>query len=351
MSKSGGFGFLFHATSWDTLDLIFDNVPPKYQIDEQLLWNTPPFIGSPIYENDQVIGANIVMPVPIELWIQRPTMIKELRKKQLFPALQLAQQCGLNMVALGASTPYACNYGRLPRPIDTPSITTGHAATAAMLKKWAISSCQKTDLVFNNISLAVFGAAGRLGKAVSHYISHGMSPKEIVLIDLPDKVNSLKHLATDIQNQPSQNKTKVSVVGLVKNQPLPRFDGAILVSNNSVPYLDADNLRQARFWIDDSHPRAASIVAEESTRKETLYIECYASGPKGLNTDAAFKLPSTNDCYTCFAEGYIAWKEKITSDYITGIPEVSKIINVASLLDKYNFTTGSFFTKNGKIIK
>jgi hypothetical protein len=77
------------------------------------------------------------MPVPLDLWISKPKMIKELRKKQLFPALRLAKECGLNMVALGASTPYACNYGKLPRSIDGPNITTGHAATAAMLKKWA----------------------------------------------------------------------------------------------------------------------------------------------------------------------------------------------------------------------
>ena len=39
------------------------------------------------------------------------------------------------MVALGASTPYACDYGKLPRSVDGPNITTGHAATAAMLKR------------------------------------------------------------------------------------------------------------------------------------------------------------------------------------------------------------------------
>ncbi|MDG2019003.1 MAG: ATP-binding protein [Porticoccaceae bacterium] len=39
-------------------------------------------------------------------------MIKELRKKQLFPALRLAKECGLSMVALGASAPYACNSGK-----------------------------------------------------------------------------------------------------------------------------------------------------------------------------------------------------------------------------------------------
>ena len=131
---------------------------------------------------------------------------------------------------------------------------------------------------------------------------------------------------------------------------MPEFDGAVLVSNNTVPFLNANNLRRAKFWIDDSHPRAASIEAEKATRNETLYVECYASAPEGVNTDFPFNLPSTNDCYTCLAEGYLAWKEKINSDYVTGIPDVTKISKVALLLDKYNFDIGPFFGKSGVVI-
>lgn len=339
---------MFHATSWDTLDKIFTHVPSRHEIDENALWNMPPFVGSAIYQKDQVIGANIVMPVPLDLWISKPKMIKELRKKQLFPALTLAKECGLNMVALGASTPYACNYGKLPRSIDGPNITTGHAATAAMLKKWANYASEQTNLDFNSIKLAVFGAAGRLGKGVSRYLGHQDTPRELLLIDLPDKLALLKELAKEIQ---SQNKSiKISVHGIDNNKPLPTFDGAVLVSNNTVPFLNANNLRKAKFWIDDSHPRAASIEAENSTRNETLYIECYASAPEGINTDFPFNLPSTNDCYTCLAEGYLAWKEKTNSDYVTGIPDVTKISKVASLLDKYNFDIGPFFGKSGVVI-
>ena len=139
-------------------------------------------------------------------------------------------------------------------------------------------------------------------------------------------------------------------MGLDKNKSLPDFDGAVLVSNNTVPFLAAEHLRKAKFWIDDSHPRAASVEAEQATRKETLYIECYASAPDGVDTDFPFNLPSTNDCYTCFAEGYLAWKEKIDHDYVTGVPEVSKISKVASLLQKYKFDVGPFFGKSGAII-
>ena len=288
------------------------------------------------------------MPVPIDLWISSPRMIKQLRKKQLFPALRLAKQCGLDMVALGASTPYVCNYGKLPRAADGPHITTGHAATAAMLKKWAMFACKKTNLEFSRTKLAVFGAAGRLGKAVSRYIGYEETPREILLIDLPDKVNLLKELAKEITSQ--NPRVKVSILGLDKTKPMPLFDGAVLVSNNTVPYLDANNLRKAKFWIDDSHPRAASIAAEEATRNETLYVECYASAPSGIDTDFPFNLPTTNDCYTCFAEGYLAWKEKIDRDFVTGIPEIAKISKVASLLNKYKFDVGPFFGKSGALI-
>ncbi|MGB1290347.1 MAG: hypothetical protein ACPG5F_04930 [Porticoccaceae bacterium] len=339
---------MFHATSWDTLDKIFTYVPPRKEIDENALWNMPPFVGSAIYQNDQVIGANIVMPVPIDLWISKPKMIKKLRKKQLFPALRLAKDCGLNMVALGASTPYACNYGKMPRSVDSPNITTGHAATAAMLKKWACYAAAQTNLEFDHIRLAVFGAAGRLGKGVSRYLASERAPRELILIDLPDKVNLLKELAKEIR---TYNKSiNISIIGLDSNRPLPDFDGAILVSNNTVPFLGAEHLRKAKFWIDDSHLRAASIEAEQATRNDTLYIECYASAPEGVDTDFPFNLPSTNDCYTCFAEGYLAWKEKIDHDYVTGIPEISKISNVARLLEKYKFDVGPFFGKNGALI-
>lgn len=350
LSNHGGFGFVFHVTSWETLHVFFNNMPERERIDENVLWNTPPFIGSAIYEKNTIVGANIVMPVPIELWINSPRMIKQLRFKQFFPALKLASQCGLTTVALGGSTPYICNYGKLGRPSVKPYITTGHAAATAALKKWTIHACKHTQLRYSNIRLAIFGAAGRLGKAVSRYIAQDDLPREIILIDLPNKINLLKTLAAEIQQHNVGKNLKVSILGLEKGTSLPSFDGAILVSNNTVPYLTADDLRKACFWIDDSHPRAASLEAEESTRNETLYIECYVSGPKGLNTDTNFILPTTNDCYSCFAEGYVAWRENIPRDYITGIPKLSEIKKTALLLEKYHFDIGPFFGKSGVLL-
>ncbi|WMY06809.1 hypothetical protein [Paraburkholderia phenoliruptrix] len=349
-ARQGGVGFLFHATDWDTLSFSFHNVKARNASFEEELWRTRPFIASPIYSGSQMIGANIACPVPLELWLGSPRGIKRFRETQFFPALELARQAGLNMVAMGASTPYACNYGALPRQIKPPHITTGHAATAAMLKDWAIHCCNELDLEFGKTKLALFGAAGRLGTTVAKYLLYKEAPRELVLIDLPDKASLLADQARDLMAADLLGHTKVSVHTFSPDRPLPQFDGAILASSTSVPYLSAADLKRARFWIDDSHPRAASVEAELASRGHTLYIECFARGPAGLDSRFPFRLPSTRDCYTCFAEGYAAWQEGIASDFIIGSPPVWSVSYTHGLLKKYGFSVGPFHGKDGSAI-
>ncbi|MDX2082651.1 MAG: hypothetical protein SFV53_01510 [Rickettsiales bacterium] len=347
LPKEGGFGFLFHATDWKTLDFIFHNTKKQSPSFEKELWEHRPFIPSFIKVGDKPVGVNIVMPVPIDMWIGSSGGLREFRAKQFFPALELANQCNLKMVAMGASTPYVCNYGKLPRPLANPFITTGHAATAATLKKWAVHAAKETNCDYKKIKLAIFGAAGRLGKAVSQFIAYSEPPQEIILIDLYDKMALLKTQAEEMMKITKRKDLKISIYCFEASTVIPKFDGAILVSNNSVPYLTENDLRTAKFWIDDSHPRAASLEAELGSRNDTLYVECYARGPEGFSTNFPFRLPTLQDCYTCCAEGYVAWKEGISEDFVVGIPDVEKIDLVDKLLDKYKFNLGPFSGKNG----
>lgn len=348
--ERGGIGFLFHATDWETLSFSFHNVKARSPEFEQELWESKPFIASPIYLNQQLIGANIACPVPLELWLGRPSAIKRFRETQFFPALELARQAGLNMVAMGASTPYACNYGVLPRGEKSPRVTTGHAATAAMLKEWAIHCCAENSIHFEDAKIALFGAAGRLGTTVAKYLCYKDMPKELVLIDLPDKINLLKRQAADLMKSELFGKIAISIHTFSPDVPLPKFDGAILTSCTSTPFLKASDLNRAKFWIDDSHPRAASVEAELASRDNTLYIECFARGPQGLDTGYPFRLPSEQDCYTCFAEGYAAWQEGIDTDFVTGSPSVWTVAHTHNLMKKYGFKVGPYFGKNGSEI-
>lgn len=345
--ENGGVGFLFHATDWDTLSFSFHNVKARSEEFERELWGGKPFIASPIRFNGQVIGANIACPVPLELWLGSPSGIKRFRETQFFPALELARQAGLKMVAMGASTPYACSYGTLLRDPKTPHVTTGHAATAAMLKEWAMHCCKETAVNFSNAKIALFGAAGKLGGTVAKYLCYKDTPKELILIDLPDKLKLLQVQATNLMLSELVARPKISIHTFDASTELPAFDGAILTSCTSTPFLTASNLKAAKFWIDDSHPRAASVEAELASRGHTLYIECFARGPAGLDTGYPFRLPTEQDCYTCFAEGYAAWRERINSDFVVGSPSVWTVAHTHNLMRKYGFQVGPFFGKNG----
>jgi len=350
LPESGGMGFLFHPTDWQTLSFIYHNVQERSPEFEKDLWDMEPFVASEIYYNNKVIGANIIMPVPIEMWIGSSTNLKKLRQKHFFPALELIKNCNIKMIGMGASTPYICNYGMIERPSKTPYITTGHGATAVTLKKWVHHACIKTNCNYEKIKLAIFGASGRLGKAVSKYIATYDPPQELVLIDLEDKKALLKNQAEDLLQKTNRNDLKISIYGFNASQPIPEFDGAIIVSNNSVPFLSAETLQKSKFWIDDSHPRGASVEAEIQSRNKTLYIECYARGPENFDTNFPFRLPSNRDCYTCCAEGFVAWQEDIDNDFVVGTPDAEKVKNIDKLLDKYNFRLGPLSGKNGDII-
>lgn len=98
------------------------------------------------------------------------------------------------------------------------------------------------------------------------------------------------------------------------------------------------------------HNVKASVEAELASRDQTLYIECFARGPVGLDTTFPFRLPTTRDCYTCFAEGYAAWQEGIAADFIIGSPFVWSVSYTHSLLKKYGFSVGPSHGKNGSPI-
>jgi predicted amino acid dehydrogenase len=350
LPSSGGMGFLFHPTDWHTLSFIYENTQEKSPDFEKELWEMPPFIASEIYYDNKVIGANIIMPVPIEMWINSPNNLKKFRQKHFFPALELINSCNIKIVGMGASTPYVCNYGMIERPLETPFLTTGHAATSAMLKKWVINACDKTNCNYEKIKLAIFGASGRLGKAVSNFIASYDPPQELILIDLEDKKNLLKNHAEELLQKTNRKDLKILTSHFNSHNPIPDFDGAIIVSNNSVPFLTTEDLKKAKFWIDDSHPRGTSVEAEIQSRNHTLYIECYVRGPEKFNTNFPFRLPTNQDCYTCCAEGFVAWQENINQDFIVGIPDANKVKKVDDLLDKYNFKLGPLSGKNGDLI-
>jgi len=348
--EAGGVGFLFHVTEWDDLSLLFEGGDERSVERERALWDEKPFIASPIRLNGQVIGANIVCPVPPEFWLDSPSGIKRFRETQFFPALELARLAGLKMVALGGSTPYVCSYGTLLRDPKSPHITTGHAATAAMLKEWVMECCDQTAINFSGAKIALFGAADKLGSTVAKYLCYKDTPKEIILIDTPDKLKLLQALANNLMMSELVVRPKISIHAVDPTTSLPAFDGAILTSGMNASFLTASNLNAAKFWIDDLHSHTVNTEAKLASRDNTLYIDCFARGPAGLEAVYPFHMATKQDCFPCLAEGFVAWQEEIDADFVVGSPSVWTVAHTHNLLHKHGFQVGPVFGKNDESI-
>lgn len=93
------------------------------------------------------------------------------------------------------------------------------------------------------------------------------------------------------------------------------FDIGIVATSSTSPWLGVDVLALAPIWIDDSHPRAASIEVEAAIASSTLYLECFLRGPHGLCQCFPFRLPTSRDCYSCFAEAFICWQLGMKTDF------------------------------------
>ena len=178
--------------------------------------------------------------------------------------------------------PYACNYGRAKHSdsTDVPAITTGHCATVATIALTIDQCCESTGLDFHKSTIAVFGAGGMLGRLAVEYLLNTVPPRKLILIELPGLVNALrKRYPAGLHS----TSCEIEVAQFDRDSTLPSFDGAVLATNQTAPYLTEEHLRRAKFWIDDTHPRAVSCEVEEKIQGETLYVECYLRGPAGLD--------------------------------------------------------------------
>ena len=340
LPRGGGLGFLFHATDPDTVSLAFDGGP----FTDAELWAHGPFVGSPIFLENRVVGCHIISPVPAQLWAGGHAGIKRFRHEAYEPSLTLAHECGLTHVGLGALTAFATQFGRYGERPPNVRLTTGHAATVAVLGHQVSAIAGSAGVHPSTLRYAIFGAAGSIGSNVARWFGR-LGWRDLRLIDVAERAAQVRALAAEIAGE--SGPTPVHVHSADDLSALGPFDIAIIATNKAAPWIDAELLRKAPIWIDDSHPRAVTPEAEASLQGEVLYLECFTRGPLSLSQTFPFRLPTGRDCYSCFAEVFVCWREGMASDFVVGEPSLLQIEQMHRLLPKHGFQPGPLTSKGG----
>ncbi len=344
---NGGIGFFAHATDWESVKIVFNNIGNRTQLLDESLFNFGPIVSSRIKFKDQTIGANIITPMPCDVWVKSHSKLRDFRNNHYLPGLDLAAQCNISILSLGGLVPYASKYGTLRNDNSKPYLTTGHASTVSAICSTAERCCVESNINLHESTLAVFGAGGAMGSLLVEFLLNQLPPRALRLIEIPSRMKHLEKFKESLLS----SFCDVTIHEFSATSRMPQFDGAILVTNHTSPFLNSEQLKRARFWVDDSHPRSASLESELETRNDTKYVECYLRGPKGLELGFPYPLPHKEDCYACFAEGFVAWREGISSDFIVGRPTFSDVEKVRSLLEGHGFSTPPLTGKSGEYLK
>jgi predicted amino acid dehydrogenase len=336
----GGVGFVFHATDHDTISL----GTKAGEYSEDALWGHGPIIGSPIFFENEVVGAHLIAPPPANLWAGSHSGIKRFRKQCYEPSLHMAEEAGLTHLGLAALVPFATNHGQYKRKVFSGVMTTGHAATVATI--WYTVQALSETLDFDPAKqrYAIFGAAGSIGSnTVRWLINNGIS--DLILVDKPERYQHLLALANELVSPQVNIALSSGDLG-----SFPPFDIGIIATSSTTPWIGAEFLAKAPIWIDDSHPRAATIEAEQKLSSSVMYLECFLRGPHGLCQVFPFRLPTSRDCYSCFAEAFVSWQMKMDYDFAVGTVKLHQIAAMNKLLAEHGFHAGPFTGKGGQPI-
>ena len=340
LPANGGLGFLFHATDKETVSFAFEGA--DWTDDE--LWEEQPFIGSPIFFKNQVIGAHIIIPTPAELWATGHSGIRNFRRKQFLPALKLAEECGLNWLGLAALVPFATEFGIWGREHRSLFATTGHAATVAAIRQQVDTLGTELEFSPANMTYAIFGAAGSIGGNCARWFARTGLGK-LLLIDRLERAHQVNALAVELQA--SGQCRSVGCHFSTELQNLPQFEVGIVATSNTAPWIDPDLMRRAPIWIDDSHPQAASSETEELLAGSVIYTECFLRGPHSLSQNFPFRLPTPRDCYACFGEVFLCWRAGMKEDFVIGAATLQQIAYADEQLRKLFFEVGPLTRKSG----
>ncbi len=169
----GEFGFLIHLASLDDL-VSFDGSLAVYTA-EQLAWlksklvkSSDPFVIGratiPSRQGIAVRGHFVMVPyTPAELMEMPPPAAMELVAR----AAEVARDAGARVIGLGGFTSIVTKGGMTLDRSQLPPVTTGNAYTVAASWQAIERACQWRGRQLAELTVAVVGATGQIGQAIS----------------------------------------------------------------------------------------------------------------------------------------------------------------------------------------
>lgn len=249
--------------------------------------------------------AIIILPrLHSELYAD-PTLTAEIRQ-----ALALAGEIGAQSVSLTGLLPSATDYGHkiahsLPNRTDLPSVTTGHAMTAAsvVLNIGKISEEARRPLAKERVAFLGLGSIGLTSlRLMLQALPH---PQTLLLCDLFHKYHDLQTLRAELV-QEYGFRGDLQIVPVHQDLPPVVYEATLIVGATNVPdVLAVRQLKPGTLLVDDSGPHcfnAQQAIARFTQQADILFTE---GGAVQLPTPVQQIYYAPPHLETIFADGEI----------------------------------------------
>jgi|SRR3989339_904189 len=251
-------------------------------------------------------------------------------KKKILKAIKLAEKKGAKIVGLGALTSSITNGGLELADKTNIKLTNGNSLTTAM----TINDIQK---IIENPSkripsLAIVGATGSIGKAVSISLSGENIERLILVGKTPEHLKALKEKIESTNNQ-------IEIVTSTELKKILEADIIIIATASHNALIKKEHLKNNAIVYDISQPQNVDRNILKS-RPDIRIIDGGIVSTPGINYHFNFGL-QRETAFACLAETMLLAAEKISNNFSLGNVELKKVEIIKEIAKKYNFTTKS----------
>ena len=327
----GEFGFLVHLSSLEDL-VQFDpslsvlNDDELADLKHQFTRSAEPAVlgvtefGS--LTNSVARGHFVLVPFTPQELLDLPP---ELAIEKVAQAATAAAKLNVGVIGLGGFTSIVTTGGLALDGTKLPPITSGNAFTVASSIESIEVACTRNGVDLSDSTVAIVGAAGQIGRAVSILMSE--STRKLILVGRDGRESrtrkSLQGVADEIANHSRASAEQVVVASSIEEI---RSAGIVVAASSSPEaIIESEHIGRSAIVCDASRPANVSISVKES-RQDVTWIEGGLIGIPGCHDLDLFAGPREDAAYACVAEAAL-W----TLEPSLGKPSAVQLLDVEQI--------------------
>jgi len=338
-SKKYDFAFLVHPRDIKDVDkyLPLSRLIPRW-FKEKITYYLWPIVVSEITglknkEGKELLGCIIACPmVSSQLMGHR-----DRARRKIIKAAKLAKSLGVKIIGLGALLSSLSRGGLdITEKVKNVGVTTGRGLTVYIVAKHVLKAAEALDIDLSKSTIAVVGAAGSIGSGSISILAEN-NFKEIILLDVERKIESVKQLKSNLLSVNSENHIIVSA----NMNDLKRADIIITVTNAPETLVRSEHLKPGAVIVDDAQP---TDIDEEvfKSRDDVLALEGGVVNTPGIDCHYNLGLKQKGDVFSCLGEVLVLAHLGYQENYNIGKLQPDKIELIKETAKKLNFVPGVF---------